>query len=165
MTSLGVYVYMNRPDKDSHDSYLVVRAYHTSDAGDTIFKPARHVHSIDTDSGHAKATPSRAAAKEADYNLKKGGSMRIEATLQMPAQMKFAEEGPVYVGVNAVPVKEDSFELSLPDRHALTFADYSGDGKQDAQMVTGGLGGGITESRFAGKVFDPTYIYKNGSYM
>jgi hypothetical protein len=113
--------------------------------------------------GLAKVKPNRADAQEVDFDLKRGGSMIIKATLQMPARLTINE--PAFVGAQSVPVHKTNFDLFLPDRHALTFADYDKDGKQDAQMVTGGLGGGIDEPRFAGKVFDPTYIYQNGRYI
>lgn len=57
-----------------------------------------------------------------------------------------------FVGADAVPAADDSFRLQLIDRHAIAWADVTGDALTDAFVVRGGLGGGIAQ--YVGKVDD-----------
>jgi hypothetical protein len=61
-----------------------------------------------------------------------------------------------FIGADAVPAQASTFDLRLVDRHGVAWTDANRDGKVDAFIVRGGLGGGIVD--FVGEIFDELLI-------
>lgn len=57
-----------------------------------------------------------------------------------------------FVGARKVRALDSSFTLELVDRHGIAFTSSDGDGRSDAYIARGGLGGGIAQ--FIGRVTD-----------
>ncbi len=92
-----------------------------------------------------------------DFSLAEQGHLAIKVfKADLPPFAFDIDEAPVlastYVGADRVPAQGAHFELRLIDRHGVAWTDADRDGRVDAFVVRGGLGGGIVD--FLGEVFD-----------
>jgi hypothetical protein len=89
-----------------------------------------------------------------DFDVAPGGEVDIEVQhIDVPIQVRGVTL-PTYVGADAVLADGPDFVLTLRDRHSYALADFTGDGRQDIFIASGGLGGEIVMPDFAGAVED-----------
>lgn len=107
----------------------------------------------------------------ADFELQPGGKLVINASSlsDLPIQWNFDypensfNADQIYVGHHGVNPSSRDFDFKLRDRHSMAFADIAGDSNQDVFVDTGGLGGGISDPRYLGRVEDQLLISGAGS--
>ena len=96
-----------------------------------------------------------------DFSVAEQGHIAITvAKADIPPIRFEIEQAPLfartYVGPEEVPAVASTFTLRLVDRHGVAWTDANRDGRLDAFVVRGGLGGGIVD--FVGTIEDELLI-------
>lgn len=148
----GIYIYWQGRNPLSRFP-LVIRAHGLAEIGglEGTLESYSSFGSHETDT-FAVQPPTSSAAREGDmprnslaFSAQRDGVLRVVATSPgVPITVRFGETVPlerVFVGPQKVRPKSHEFELLLQDRHGYAWADVDGDGRADAFVTRGAIGG------------------------
>ena len=161
MKQPGVYVYMS--DSVENDPGLLhIRTVGTSASGTLAFL-ATNLRVIRDAGATIKLGRNSESVVSVDLDAEPGASIVLDpsSVSDVPMAAFFdepADPAQIRVGADAVPAETSDFRLTLRDRHAITWADLAGDPAIDAFVVSGGLGGGITQPAFRDELADELLV-------
>ena len=168
MKEPGVYVYLT-DSLENDPGLLHIRTVGTSASGRVGFLTTnlRVIRDAGADIQLGKNSES---VRSVDFDAEPGASIVLDpsSVSDVPMAAFFdtpTDPGQIRVGADAVPAESTDFRLTLRDRHAITWADLAGDAAIDAFVVSGGLGGGITQPAFRDELADELLVSDGGALV
>ncbi len=165
-TSPGLYVYAT--DRDEPRDPLHIDAVGLSASGRIAF--ASPDLQIESTGGAEVSKRTMADGSTAfDFSAEPGEEIDVSVDhVDLPITVSIdlpTDPALIRVGADAVGATSRSFELNLIDRHAYAFGDYDSDGATDLFIVSGGLGGDISEPFFTPLARDELLFSRSARFL
>lgn len=168
MQDPGVYLYMT--DSSEHEPGLLhIRTVGVPSRGKIAFLATR-LKVIRADRAKLKLGRNHQSVVEVRFDAEPGASIVLDPSSVSDVPMAAFFDDPsdpeeIRVGSDAVAPPATDFRLTLRDRHGFAFADLGGNPSIDAFVVSGGLGGGITQPAFRSHLADELLIGAEGGFL
>lgn len=161
MDEPGVYLYMT--DSLEHEPGLLhIRTVGIPSSGKVAFLATR-LSVVRDDRADLRLGRNDESVVTVRFDAEPGASIVLDpsSVSDVPMAAFFdepSEPAQIRVGADGVAPPATDFRLTLRDRHGFAFADLDGDPSVDAFVVSGGLGGGITQPAFRANLADEMLV-------
>ena len=170
----GLYIYAESRTTDENDDVEDTPLLHIvanritgipllpERAEGSVILPSPDVQVVRTDGAQAKVSRVGNPPKtRVDFSVAEQGEITLKVkNVDFPPIDFQIDQAPLlartYIGADKVPASGPRFTLQLIDRHGIAWADTNRDGRTDAFIARGGLGGGI--AKYIGRITDELQV-------